>query len=135
MKMGEPSDDTASRYQMNQRVAGVLTRHGIELETLSISCSARLVHLYGFLKRVTGKNLTPTEIGLIFREIEQLSQVRGVIVELENWTITNSDGGWFAVPKGSRQPRGVSPGSGEDYRIDADEKKIGDLLNEIRRKD
>lgn len=133
--MSEHSDNTTSRYQMNQQVAAVLTRHGIELETLSISCSARLVYLYGFLKRVTGKNLTPTDIGLIFREIELLSQVRGIVVELENWSITNSDGGWFAIPKGSRQPRGVSPGSGEDYRIDAEEKKIGDLLNEISRKE
>ena len=119
---------------MNQRVAGVLTRHGIDLETLSISCSARLVYLYGFLKRDSGKNLTPTEIGLIFQEIEQLSQVRGIVVELENWSITGSDGGWFAVPKGSRQPRGASAGSGEDYRIDEKEKKIGDLLDEIRKK-
>ena len=133
--MNGQSNDATSRYQMNHQVAGVLTRHGIELETLSISCSARLVYLYGFLKRDSGKNLTPTEIGLIFREIEQLSQVRGIVVELENWTITNSDGGWFAVPKGSRQPRGVSPGSGEDYQIDAEEKQIGDLLDEIRRKD
>jgi hypothetical protein len=93
------------------------------------------LYLYGVLKRVTGKNLTPTEIGLIFREIEQLSQVRGVVVELENWTITNSDGGWLAVPKGSWQPRGTATGSGEDYRIDAEEKKIGDLLDEIRKKD
>jgi hypothetical protein len=107
--MSEHSDSSTSRYQMNQQVAGVLTRHGIDLETLSISCSARLVYLYGFLKRVTGKNLTPTDIGLIFREIEQLSQVRGIVVELENWTITNSDGGWFAVQKGSRHtPRGLS---------------------------
>jgi len=132
--MNGQSNETTSRYQMNQQVAGVLTRHGIELETLSISCSARLVYLYGVLKRDSGKNLTPTEIGLIFREIEQLSQVRGIVVELENWSITNSDGGWFAVPKGSRQPRGVSPGSGEDYRIDKEE-KIGEVLDEIHRKD
>jgi hypothetical protein len=133
--MKEHSDDTASRYQMNQQVAGILTRHGIDLETLAISCSARLVYLYGFLKRVTGKNLTPMEIVLIFREIEQLSMVRGVVVELDNWAITSGDGGWLAVPKGSRQPRGTATGSGEDYRIDAEEKKIGDLLDEIRRKD
>lgn len=132
--MSEQNDDTGNRYQMNQRVAQIMTRHGIELETLSISCSARLVYLYGFLKKDTGKNLTPTDVSNIFREIEQIPHVRGVVVDLDNWTVTNTDGGWLVSPKGGRQYRGTTATTGEDYRIDKEE-KLDEVLDEIRKKE
>ncbi|MCE5265528.1 MAG: hypothetical protein LLG97_18610 [Deltaproteobacteria bacterium] len=132
--MSDQNDDAGARYQLNQRVANVLTRHGIELDTLSISCSARLVYLYGSLKKDTGGKMTPTDISNIFREIEQIPHVRGIVVDLDNWTVTNTDGGWLVTPKGGRQYRGTTATTGEDYRIDKEE-KIDEVLDEIRKKD
>jgi hypothetical protein len=130
--MNEKSGDTTSRYEINRLARGILTRHGIDLEGLALSSSANLVYLNGFLKRFSGTDLAPTDIDLIFREIEQIPLVRGIIADLDNWVVTGSDGSWFATPKGrSRRPT-ASSADQEDYRIKKEE-RMADVLTDIKK--
>ena len=56
--------------------------------------------------------------------------VHGVIVELENWTVTSSEGTWIVVHRGrTRRSAAVAPPQ-EDYRIHKEE-RITDVLEEI----
>ena len=93
-------EDPHSRYAINQRVRSVLVIHDVDLEALSISSSANVVYINGFLKKGSGGDMRPSDIDLVFREIEQLPSVRGVSLELENWIVTNSDGTCMARAKG-----------------------------------
>jgi hypothetical protein len=123
-----------SRYEINQAVRSVLTRHSIDIEALSVSSSASLVYLNGLLKKAMGKDLKPIDIDVLFREIERIPWVRGIIAELENWVVTGIDGSWLAVAKrGSLRPTAASAGQ-EDYRIEKDE-KITDVLDDIKKKE
>jgi hypothetical protein len=129
--MDQNSGDTLSRYELNRMVSGVLTRHGIDLQTLSLSSSASLVYLNGFLSKVTGQEMTATDVDIIFREIESIPRVRGIIADLENWVVVSADGRWQAAPKGrSLHPAAAAPAR-EDYRIDKEE-RIADVLEAIR---
>ncbi len=130
--MSAKSSDTTSRYEINRLVRGILTRHGIDLEGLALSSSASLVYLNGFLKRFAGTDLAPADIDLIFKEIEQIPVVRGIIADLDNWVVTGSDGTWFFTPKGrSRRPT-ASPAGQEDYRIKKEE-RLADVLTDIQK--
>ena len=131
--MNTKPSDTTSRYEINRLVIGILTHHGIDLEGLALSSSASLVYLNGFLKRSSGTDLAPTDIDLIFREIEKIPLVRGIIADLDNWVVTGSDGTWFATPKGrSRRPM-ASSADQEDYRIKKEE-LLADVLTDIKKK-
>ena len=124
--------DPPSRYAINQRVRSVLVRHDVDLEALSVSSSANIVYVYGFLKKGTGSDMKPSDIDLIFREIEQIPSVRGIAVDLENWIVTSSEGTWMATAK----RRGVRPVAAsepsEDYRIN-EEERITDVLKDIHK--
>jgi hypothetical protein len=124
-------DDPHSRYAINQRVRSVLVIHDVDLEALSISSSANVVYINGFLKKGSGGDMRPSDIDLVFREIEQIPSVRGVSLELENWIVTNSDGTWMARAKG-RARQGAASGPSEDYRIEKEE-RISDVLGEIQK--
>jgi hypothetical protein len=131
--MNAKSSDTTSRYEINRLVRGILTRHGIDLEGLALSSSASLVYLNGFLKRFAGTDLAPTDIDLIFREIEQIPMVHGIIADLDNWVVTGSDGAWVITPKG-RSRRPTAPlADREDYRIKKEE-RLADVLENIRKR-
>jgi len=120
-----------SRYEMNQAVRAVLTRHTIDLTFLNVSCSANLVYLNGRLeKAVEEKELSPMDVNNLFREIERIPAVRGIIAELENWIVSGDAGSWLVVPKKSRPPRQVSSTFGAEYSIEKEE-KVADVLAEI----
>jgi hypothetical protein len=123
-------DDPHSRYAINQRVRSVLVSHDVDLEALSVSSSANVVYINGFLKKGSGGEMRPTDIDLIFREIEQLPAVRGVSVDLENWIVTNAEGSWTVTAK-KRAARGGASHQAEDYRIEREE-YISDVLEEIQ---
>jgi hypothetical protein len=124
-------NDPHSRYAINQRVRSVLVTHDVDLEALSISSSANVVYINGFLKKGSGGDMRPSDIDLVFREIEQIPSVRGVSLDLENWIVTNSDGTWMARAKG-RARQGAASGPSEDYRIEKEE-RILDVLGEIQK--
>ncbi|MCX5819968.1 MAG: hypothetical protein NT047_08680 [Deltaproteobacteria bacterium] len=128
MSPGEPP----SRYAINQRVRNVLVRHDIDLEALSISSTANIVYVYGFLKKGSGSDMRPSDIDLIFREIEQLPSVRGIAVDLENWIVTNSEGTWMATEKRRIGRPGAVSGPSEDYRIN-EEERIADVLEDLHK--
>jgi hypothetical protein len=125
---GEPP----SRYAINQRVRSVLVRHDVDLEALSISSTANIVYVYGFLKKGTGSNMKPSDIDLIFREIEQIPSVRGIAVDLENWIVTSSEGTWMATEKRRMGRPEAAFGPSEDYRIN-EEERITDVLGDLHK--
>jgi hypothetical protein len=124
--------DSPSRYAINQLVRSVLVRHDVDLEAISISSSSNIVYVYGFLKKGTGKDMKPSDIDLIFREIERLPSVRGIAVDLENWVVTNNEGTWTATAKRISGHYLAASESSEDYRID-EEEHITDVLKDIHK--
>lgn len=97
--MDESQKNQLTRYEINRQVKMVLTRHAVNLEMLSISCSNSLVYLYGVLQEESGRDFTVTNIDNMFKEIERISNVKGIIADFENWTISNSDGTWRAISR------------------------------------
>jgi hypothetical protein len=117
--MDKTYDDAPTRYEMNRLVRNVLTRHRADLEVISISCTARFVYLYGTLTKTTKPNYKPTDVDLIFREIEQIPMVRGIDADLENWTVSadRSTGTWLIVPN-RRVLQSAAAADQEDHRIE-----------------
>jgi hypothetical protein len=134
--MVEYSDDTPSRYEMNRLVRNIMTRHGIDLELISISCSASFVYLQGFLTRFRKPDLKTVDVDVIFQEIEKIPFVRGIIADLENWTIniTRSDGTWIVIPRVHADRPALSSSEPEEHRIE-DVERIADVLEEIKKKE
>jgi len=97
--MDESQKYQLTRYEINRQVKMVLTRHAVNLEMLSISCSNSLVYLYGVLQEESGRDFTVTNIDNMFKEIERISNVKGIIADFENWTISNSEGSWKGFAK------------------------------------
>jgi hypothetical protein len=129
--MDRTYDDAPMRYEMNRLVRNVLTRHRADLELISISCTARLVYLYGYLVKTTKPGYKPAEVDLILREIEQIPLVRGLEADLDNWTISASrgTGTWLIVPK-RRVLQPAAAAGQEDHRIE-DAEDIQDVLGDL----
>lgn len=131
--MNANTGDAPSRYEMNHLVQRVLSRHAIDLEMLSISCSASIVYLNGSLKRATDPDLNSVDIDIIFKEIERIPLVRGIVTDFENWIVTSGDGAWFATPKG----RAISPSTAispqTEYVINKEE-RLTDVLDDIKKR-
>lgn len=132
--MEKTYDDAPTRYEMNSLVRNVLTRHRADLELISISCTARIVYLYGHLVKTTKPGYKLDEVDLIFREIEQIPMVRGIEADLENWTISASRGtGTRLIAPKRRAPQPSSAAADqEEHRIEEVE-KIKDVLDDIEK--
>lgn len=126
-------DDAPTRYEMNRLVRNVLTRHRADLELISISCTARMVYLYGHLVKTTKPGYKPTEVDLIFREIEQIPMVRGIEADLENWTVSasRSSGSWLIIPR-RRALQSAAAADQEEHRIEEVE-DIKKVLDDIEK--
>ena len=127
-------DDAPTRYEMNRLVRNVLTRHRADLEVLSISCTARLVYLHGYLVKTTKPGYKTAEIDLIFREIEEIPMVRGIEADLENWTVSGSRGMGTSliVPKRRVLQPASAAADQEEHRIE-DVENIKDVLDDIEK--
>ena len=130
--MNSNTGDAPSRYEINHLVRGVLSRHAIDLESLSVSCSASIVYLYGFLKRVTDPNLNSVDIDVIFKEIERIPLVRGITADFENWIVTSGEGAWSATPKG-RAVRSSTGTSAQEEHVIKKEERLADVLDDIKK--
>jgi hypothetical protein len=132
--MEKTYDDAPTRYEMNRLVRNVLTRHRADLELISISCTARLVYLYGYLVKTTKPGYKPAEVDLIFREIEQIPMVRGIEAELENWTISSSrsTGTWLVIPKRRALQASTAAPDQEEHRIEEVE-DIKTVLDDLKK--
>ncbi len=120
-------DDAPTRYEMNRLVLSVLTRHRVDLELISISCMARIVYMHGSLVKTTKPGYKSADIDLIIQDIEQIPLVRGIVVELENWTVSSSTatGTRLIVPKRSlSRPGGGAAFDQTEYRIEDVDGKI-----------
>ena len=130
--MNSNTGDAPSRYEINHLVRGVLSRHAIDLESLSVSCSASIVYLYGFLKRVTDPNLNSVDIDVIFKEIERIPFVRGIVTDFENWIVTSGEGAWLATPKG-RTVRSSTGTFAQEEHVIKKEERLTDVLDDIKK--
>jgi hypothetical protein len=64
--------------------------------------------------------------------VNSIPQVRGIVADLENWIITNTDGAWQAIPvKQASRTTGVSSDHSQEHRIDSEE-SIEDVLQDIK---
>jgi hypothetical protein len=132
--MEKTYDDAPTRYEMNRLVRNVLTRHRADLEVISISCTARFVYLYGTLTKTTKPNYKPTDVDLIFREIEKIPMVRGIDADLENWSVSavKSTGTWLIIPKRRILRPTAVQGESPDHEIEEVE-KITDVLDDLNK--
>jgi hypothetical protein len=130
-----------NRYEINQKVKTSLVRNAVDLTQISYSCSGSTVHLWGILKKDPEGDFTPNNVELLFREISRLPQVRRLQVDLENWEIQKSDGGWAATPlKKTKQEeearaRARRSGAGEDKTLVVDRQEgISEVLDDIKKR-
>jgi hypothetical protein len=134
MEMERTYDDAPTRYEMNRLVRNVLTRHRADLELISISCTARMVYLYGYLVKTTKPGYKSAEVDLIFREIEQIPMVRGIEADLENWTVSasRSAGSWLVIPRRRALQPSAAAADQEEHRIEEPE-DIKKVLDDIEK--
>jgi len=126
--------DAPTRYEMNRLVRRVLTRHRTDLGLITISCTARFVHLSGRLTKTTRPDYKPADIDLIFQEIKQVPMVRGIEADLENWTVnaSNSTETWFVTPKRPVLQHTAGRSETPVHKIEEVEKII-DVLDDIKK--
>lgn len=129
--MDDSPNNQLARYEINRQVKMVLTRHAVNLETLSISSSNSLVYLYGVLQEESGRDFTVKDIDNIFTEIEHIHNVKGIIPDLDNWTISNLEGSWHACSHRRAQQSAPAAMDSEDYTI-SEKDKIADVLKKIK---
>ncbi|PKN53546.1 MAG: hypothetical protein CVU55_00020 [Deltaproteobacteria bacterium HGW-Deltaproteobacteria-13] len=92
-----------TRYELNRLVRGVLTRHGANMELISISCTTRVVYLSGSLTKTIRPDYKVTDVDIIFRDIAKLPAVRSIYANLDNWIVSavKSTGEWLVNRKGA----------------------------------
>ena len=133
--MEETYDDAPTRYEINRLVRNILIRHRADMEVISISCTTRVVYLYGTLTKTTKPDYKPADVDILFREIEQIPMVRGIDADLENWSVSavRSTGTWLVAPKRRILRPAAAAAGQEDYRIEKDE-EITDVLDDIQKR-
>jgi hypothetical protein len=88
-----PPDDQVSRYEINQHVRMVLTRHDVDLTRIDYSSTGNTVYLYGDLVRPE-RDYSVSEIEVIVGEIAALPQVRNIQFDFNNWLVIPSGDSW-----------------------------------------
>jgi hypothetical protein len=129
--MNDSENNPPARYEINRQVKMVLTRHAVNLETLSVSSSNSLVYLYGVLQEETGRDFTVKDIDNIFTEIEHIPHVKGIIPDFENWTISNLEGSWQASSRRRAQQSAPAAIDSKDYTL-SEKDKIADVLKKMK---
>jgi len=127
-----------SRYEVNQKVRGVLNCHDIDLTKIDYSCIGNTVYLSGELLKTNESDIVPAMIDSLFKEIARLPGVRNVQCDLQNWNISNVGGGW-QITKSKKKSfdiyvRETQQGDEtKDVDIDTSE-EIADVLKDIQGK-
>lgn len=91
--------DQYSRYRVNQQVRAVLVRHAVNLALLEYSFTGQTLYLYGSLGRDPSGELRPVDVQGLLKEVGRLPLVKAVQVDVDNWTIYDSEGSWQAVKR------------------------------------
>jgi hypothetical protein len=122
--MGNASTSSTLRFDMNRLVRRVLTRHGANLELISISCPSTIVHLTGSLMKTVKPNYTANNIMLILREIEHIPIVRGIDVNLENLSASKCAGVWNIIMKKQTSSPLYASARAKEYNVEDKEKVV-----------
>ena len=127
-----------SRYEVNQKVRGVLNRHDIDLTRLDYSCIGNTIYLSGELLNINESDIVPAMVDSLFREIARLPGVRNVQCDLQNWNISNVGSSWQITKRKKKSVDIVIPmgGAAEEAKvveIDTSE-EIADVLKDMQEK-
>ena len=116
-----------SRYQTNQLVKNALVRHYVDLTNLDFTTTGTTVYLNGTLKKDPRGDFSLSDLESLLREIVRIPGVRGLQVDLENWLVTYSGGGFELHKKTMRR---ASSGMGQTVHI-GEQENIRNVLGDI----
>lgn len=127
-----------SRYEVNQKVRGILNRYDIDLTKVDYSCIGNTVYLSGELFKTNESDIVPAMIDSLFKEIARLSGVRNVQCDLQNWSVSCVGSSW-QIMKSKKKTfdiyvRETQQGDEtKDIEIDTSE-DIADVLKDMQEK-
>ena len=88
-----PQTETPSRYEINQKVRMIFTRHDADLSKIDYSFMGATVYLSGELAQ-PDRDYSHKEIENIVKEISAIPQVRDIQFDLSNWMVLSAEGSW-----------------------------------------
>lgn len=88
-----PQNETPSRYEINQKVRMIFTRHDADLSKIDYSFMGATVYLSGELAQ-PDRDYSHKEIENIVKEISAIPQVRDIQFDLSNWMVLSAEGSW-----------------------------------------
>ena len=131
-----------SRYEVNQLVRAVLTRHSVDLTLVDSSFIGGTVYVSGSLQKSYGEEFAPGSIDELTKDITRVSGVRDVQFDLDNWIMNSAHGSWQSL-KGENRPLHVqftSPqaqdaaSTGATVEIKSGE-QIAEVLEDLKKKE
>jgi len=128
-----PQSDPLSRYEVNQKVRMVFTRHEADLSMIDYSFMGSTVYLYGNLVR-QDRDYSVKEIEAIIKEIAAIPQVRDIQFDLNNWVVLAAEGTWQInqTKKAALTRAAGQPGTPGDTTIVIEKpEKLTDVLDDI----
>ena len=105
---------------INRHIRKTLVKHSVDLGRLSIRTTKGKISIHGHLDRISGtqEKLTAALVKTMFDEIERISGVERLTVELVNWT--NSDGSWMPLERGKKTGQGGAAHTAESRQTSYD---------------
>lgn len=88
-----PQNETPSRYEINQKVRMIFTRHDADLSKIDYSFMGATVYLSGELAQ-PDRDYSHKEIENIVSEISAIPQVRDIQFDLSNWMVLSAEDSW-----------------------------------------
>lgn len=88
-----PQTETPSRYEINQKVRMIFTRHDADLSKIDYSFMGATVYLSGELAQ-PDRDYSHKEIENIVSEISAIPQVRDIQFDLSNWMVLSAEDSW-----------------------------------------
>lgn len=88
-----------SRYEINQKIKGVLVTAGADVTVLSFSFSGKTAWFTGRFNKTTGAAMDQGEVETLCKALMALPAVRHLNFEMDDWNISSSLGAFFISRK------------------------------------
>lgn len=90
--------------EINRKVRSVMVRYGIDLGKISTHVYPRRIMVRGYLTRVNGaaEGLDGLAVGMLFRELERIKEIRHVQHDLRNWRRSGEGLEWVNVDEAAK---------------------------------
>lgn len=127
-----PQTETPSRYEINQKVRMIFTRHDADLSKIDYSFMGATVYLSGELAQ-PDRDYSHKEIENIVKEISAIPQVRDIQFDLSNWMVLSAEGSWqISQTRKSVVTSAAQQGALVDSTIVIDKSEsLTDVLNDL----